>query len=595
MAKFQINTFGGMIPIIPDDRLQDSNSTIAKNVNLNNGFLKLCNGFKSVNNIDYKTEYKNAKTIYKYNDYWLFWSQALKVIGSPLQADKYGRIYISAKSDKEYPTVTCKDWITSNGEPKTKVLGLPSPPEIKIESIKYVNDTNKTELLITGDKVTDYVYQSELALKTLALVDSDTIEDDLTHYYVATYVTDWGEESQPSDPVQMETVLPTWSSRLRVNYYDVSLSAYGITKMRIYRSVTSTEQAEFLYIGEVEINPDTSFTHFDDTSDNLGGTTLSTENYDRPAKGLKGLTQMANGVVAGYFGRTVCFSEPYIPYAFPIEYQINTEDNVVGLASMGTNLVVCTQGTPYLFQGTTSSTMTNARIPVQQACLSSRSIVALDNVVIYASPDGLVGVSSNGSVDIMTKSIISREQWQLEFKPESIIATYYDGNYIFYSNQKLYMFNTNGLIDITPRYLNDEDIEISENNIFSFYWDKLKDDLYIGAYNNVYKFDVIKDVLFKSIGEWQSKICRLPNTSFTVAKIVGKVLEDNGELSITVYCDNKEIIKHQGLPSRIINRALRLPIRRGDEWQLKITMINERPNVEITSCCVCGSMQEINK
>jgi hypothetical protein len=195
----------------------------------------------------------------------------------------------------------------------------------------------------------------------------------------------------------------------------------------------------------------------------------------------------------------------------------------------------------------------------------------------------------------MTKSIISREQWQLEFKPESIIATYYDGNYIFYSNQKLYMFNTNGLIDITPRYLSDEDIEITENNIFSFYWDKLKDDLYIGGYNNVYQFDVITDVSHKTVGEWQSKIYRLPNTSFTVAKIVGKVLEDNGELSIAVYCNDREIIKHKGLPSRILNRALRLPVRRGDEWQLKITMINERPNVEITSCCVCGSMQEMNR
>jgi hypothetical protein len=78
--------------------------------------------------------------------------------------------------------------------------------------------------------------------------------------------------------------------------------------------------------------------------------------------------------------------------------------------------------------------MAVVKADLEQACVSKRSIVSHGGAVFYASPDGLMMLSSGGS-RVVTEKLFSFSQWQELFKPESIHAYQHDNQYIgFYDN-----------------------------------------------------------------------------------------------------------------------------------------------------------------
>jgi hypothetical protein len=204
-------------------------------------------------------------------------------------------------------------------------------------------------------------------------------------------------------------------------------SGYTATHKRIYRSTTGT----FLYVDEISI-ADT--TYEDSKSADALGEEIPSLIWGTPPATLRGLINMPGGVMAGFTGRDVYFCDPYHPHAWPVQYMQSLDYPVVGLGRMDTTLAVMTTGTPYLIQGGHPDSMTVVKSDLEQACASKRSIVSTNGVVLYASPDGLVMLSSNGS-KIVTEQYFTRAQWQAYFKPESIHAYQHDLKYIaFYDN-----------------------------------------------------------------------------------------------------------------------------------------------------------------
>ena len=59
---------------------------------------------------------------------------------------------------------------------------------------------------------------------------------------------------------------------------------------------------------------------------------------------MKGLTALPNGVFAGFTGKRICFSEPFLPHAWPVIYRITLEDNIVAIGAAGNGLIVTTEG-----------------------------------------------------------------------------------------------------------------------------------------------------------------------------------------------------------------------------------------------------------
>lgn len=243
--------------------------------------------------------------------------------------------------------------------------------------------------------------------------------------YVYTFVTDWGEESAPSPVSDLLTTDQNDSATItRTNTLPTGRGT--ITHWRLYRTNSGSASTEFQFVAEIPI----ATTSYTDTvpADKLGEV-LPTLYWLTPPENMRGITAMANGVHAGFFENTLCFCEPYHPYAWPISYQLTVKNPIVGIAAFGQNLFVGTRGAPYIVSGADSASMSMLELPGGQPCVSARSIVATDYGAIYASPDGLCLATSNG-VEVITAGLFAREDWQ-ELNPDDTFAAMHDSVYYF--------------------------------------------------------------------------------------------------------------------------------------------------------------------
>lgn len=251
-----------------------------------------------------------------------------------------------------------------------------------------------------------------------------------TRFYIATYVTDWGEESAPSPVSAMMEV--DQNDQVVVTVVAPPAEYPYIIKCRVYRSNVGSETAAFQFCHEGSIAPGTPLVHTDSAAPAELGEVCPSLTWLPPEPTMSGLVGLPNGIMAGHFGNTVAFSEPFVPYAWPIEYQVTVESTVVGMGVFGQTLFVGTTGSPYYVSGADSASMSAIKLESSQACVSRRSIVALEGGVIYASPDGLCLADGSG-VKLITRGMWSHKDWQA-LQPETIFASSHEGAYVFAVN-----------------------------------------------------------------------------------------------------------------------------------------------------------------
>jgi len=264
-----------------------------------------------------------------------------------------------------------------------------------------------------------------------------------TRFYIATHVTDWGEESAPCDPTAsvevdkndtVDLVLPTPPTGRYITHWRLYRSNSGTTGAAFQLVVeqatsdlTFTDTVKAADLGEVcpSIGPD-GLAHWGEPATRLGSNGLISAKANSYMRGLVG---MPNGVMAGFVDNFVAFCDPYHPYAWPVAYQIALKFPIVGLGVFGQTLFVGTIANPSFISGADSASMSEQMLPESQACVSARSIVSATGGVLYASPDGVCYASSNG-VEVITTALFSREDWQL-LTPSSIKAVMHEGVYYF--------------------------------------------------------------------------------------------------------------------------------------------------------------------
>ena len=201
-------------------------------------------------------------------------------------------------------------------------------------------------------------------------------------------------------------------------------------------------------------------------------------NTDRikPAKGvgpyLRGLTGMANGIMAGFVDNYVAFCEAYTPYAWPVEYQIPVEYPVVGLCAFGQSLLVGTMANPYIMSGADPANMSSIKLSQSQKCVSARSMVAAMGGVFYASPDGYCFVGSM-DVEVVTAGLFAKEEWQA-LRPETIFAAVHDSVLYFWYTDDTGTLGCYGL-DMVARKLTRHD----PNGATAAYEDVVTDAVYV--------------------------------------------------------------------------------------------------------------------
>jgi len=399
MSIIRLHGFAGIAPKLDSVFLKSHQSQVALNSRLDGGALRAWRANSDTAEISLAGE---IKTIYKMpTGEWLQWNVDVDIVKSQLADDTTDRHYYTGT---DVPRVTNNVLVDIGGNDEypedSYILGVPAPTGAP------------TATLVSGSPVTPV----------------DTA-------YVYTFVNDWGEESAPS-PVSNIVACDFDVESIDLTSLDAAPGGdiVPITKWRIYRVASGTVGADYLFVAEVTIN--VSSPQYNDSilTDALGEV-LPTEDWDYPPTGLIGLTEMANGIFAGFVDNKIYFCEPYVPYAWPEKYSFTVPVDVVGLGSFGSTLVVTTKSNPYSITGITPESMSMAKLPVRQACVSKRSIVNLARGVAYACPDGIFYVGENGT-DLLTKDYYTREEWQALI-PSASHAEKYDGRYvIFFTSRK---------------------------------------------------------------------------------------------------------------------------------------------------------------
>lgn len=167
---------------------------------------------------------------------------------------------------------------------------------------------------------------------------------------------------------------------------------------------------------------DLASTTFSDTllDSAIPGDDLISESWEPPPANLRGLGVLPSGALYGFVERTLCFSVPYQPHAWPLSYQLASAFDIVGCASFGTAVVVATAGTPYSADGNEPESAQLVSVDQLWPCLSKRSVCSVGDGVIYATSHGLAYIGASGS-RILTEQEFAPNQWQA-MNPSTMIC-----------------------------------------------------------------------------------------------------------------------------------------------------------------------------
>lgn len=393
---------------------------------------------------------------------------------------------------------------------------------------------------------------------------TDTI---MERSYVVTFVNEYGDESEPSDPTKTITVaqgdpvtfstLPTTAAAYSGELSGIAVSSYRTpTKVRIYR----TDMTGTFRLLTTEVNDDKTitwaeaatggFTFVDTYEDAELGEPLTTAGWQVPPKDLNGILVSPGGSLVGYKGRAVIGSVPYAPYAFPITNRVAFDYNVVGLVATSSGLVVVTEGMPALIIGDDPATWSIQKLEYPYGCVSRRSIVDMGEVAIYASADGLVAISG-ANVELLTKGVLTRAQWNAVYNPSQVKAAHVEGRYYAVTEvggvKKAFMFDpqTRAFIDLT----------VDQAKYPMALYTRLDTDtlLILKSDGHVYEWNRgTEDVPYR----WRSKYFQLTRPDiFGCAQILSPSLWDNHQVTARLLAWDGDIVKTIAVASNLTGAA----------------------------------------
>jgi hypothetical protein len=494
--KLTVRAFTGMRPVVSPDKLNPGEAVQATNTLLSGGYLR---PFNQPLQITALTSATPVQTIYRYGQSTLsetqFWFQstnAAHFVKGPVDGDTEERTYFTGHL--AYPAKTKADIATaSTPYPTTSFpMGLQKPD----------------------------------AAPTVAVSGTATVPDDPaeTVVYAITFVTSWGEEGPPSaasDPVSWrpgQTInLTGITTTSTPSYEGNSNKGTGlITHKRIYRSATGTTgMARYLLVNTTGDLPLATTTYDDIAPTATLGESMQSRYWVEPPDGMLGLCQMANGILAGYVGAMVCFSEPGVPYAWPIRYQQSVDAPVTGMATFDQSVVVSTTRSLYIFTGVDPGSITSERLAVSQTCVAPKAMVSMMGGVVFPTPDGLMYIAASNS-GMLTDGLMGTREWR-QYNPSSMVAYESDNRYL--------CFYDNGTKQAGVVFSFGDEKSFCEVNDYAIagFRDKAKDALYLcyaggGTTYNVKKWDADTGNPMSLV--WKSGVVNLPGAvNFGVARV----------------------------------------------------------------------------
>lgn len=326
--------------------------------------------------------------------------------------------------------------------------GLNTGAYVTIAGVTGNTSFNVTNAQITVTSTTTFTYFANGTASPAPTFTSMTIDLtglQLARTYVYTWMTAWGEESAPA-PVSntiylyegqtvnitgLPSAMPTTGS-----YAGKTYQTSGMT-LNIYRTVTSTTGTTYFLAGSVPLGT-TTFT------DNIPLSTLVTAlpstTWYPPPDNLQGVRAIHNNMLCGFFGTTVCFSEPGQPHSWPTKYYQEIGRTVVALGNVGTTVVVLTDSNPWIIQGNTPSAMQKVRLDTNMPCVSKRSVVSMDWGLCYATRGGIAVFSALHGASLDTKYVYDWDNFRTQVDPTTITATRYNNKYFAGHSAGVFIF-----------------------------------------------------------------------------------------------------------------------------------------------------------
>lgn len=399
--KLEFDTFRGEIPKLADHRLPMPYAKDATNCKIGKGNLRAFQALLRDSALSLTT----VETLYLHtensNEHWIE-SLTRHYVKSPISGDAYERAYYT---DGTQPYFFANDNISGGGFDATAdkyKLGIPQP----------------TTAPTVGSPGGGATYRA----------------------YVYAYVNSYGEEGPPS---AIDSITDYDTGYVTIDDIVAAPASRAIDKIYLYRTNASgTGSAEFQFVLEATWFSATvsyvvgdyviystdlykcttnhsaaawdagHFTQGENVADANLLAVYPKTNFDPPPATLKGLTALANGALAGFVGNQLYLSEPYYPHAWPTDYIIAFDADIVGIAANKNTITIATSGYPYLVYGTHPSTMSKTKMFTLWPAFSSRSVIPGNDGAFFLTRDGLIFSAGGTMINItQTAGIMDPEDW----------------------------------------------------------------------------------------------------------------------------------------------------------------------------------------
>jgi len=419
--KLIFNRFLGTLPQVDPSLLQANNATVAENVRLDRGSLYSLKKPKfyreSRKPRDQLTLYRFAPVPDDPDSGWMFsWDRVVDVAPGPVAGN---RQHLTYWTGEDYPRYTDNSIGTSEEGPLptgSYRLGVEAPEYGPHLELIFQEPPEPPEPVPPDPDKTDDDDDDELP-------ESEDASTEVDRDYVVTFLQQLGSlvmEGPPSEPSKIVTVpsSPKGFGVKVTNIADPPSGPYPWHGKRLYRRIYSAGLTQFALVAELGLDQ----SEFEDYTPDaeIPGDQLVSQNYDPPPETMHSLGVLSNGLMFGANEYDVCISEPYLPHAWNPFARYPLPHPIVGMGQADNQIVAITAKNPYMVVGFSPSNMNTVELHLGQGCLSKRSIISGSFGCCYASPDGMVLISGQGS-RIITAGLLTREQWQ-DLNPASMIS-----------------------------------------------------------------------------------------------------------------------------------------------------------------------------
>lgn len=418
--------FGNEIPILADHLLPDGYAKQAQNCNTEKGMISSFRAPSREEAISLTT----CKSVYQHtensNDHWVVDTTARHYCKSPISGDSYERAYFTGEAEARF----------------------------------FANDN------VSGggfDDSTDY-YKLGIPAPATAPTVTTTGGGAVYRGYVYAFVNSYGEEGPPSPVgsdddyntgyVTIDSIEAFPSTRAidRIYLYRTNASGTGSAEFQFVLEATLFDDGEDYVVGDYVIYDDgggqdlykcttnhsaaawngAHFTQGENVADADLLSVFPKTNFDPPPSGLTNLISLASGSFCGFVGNIVYFSEPFLPHAWPSEYQISVDMTIESMAHDKNEITVTGNGRPYVLYGSHPSTMSRVRSSEDFPGLDIRGACSGNGGRFFVSKRGIIFNSGEEFTNIID-NLIDTEEWAA-YNHTSVHLTWY--------NKKLFVFDS---------------------------------------------------------------------------------------------------------------------------------------------------------